>query len=118
MKSLLLTFLPDNALALVMMVIAIGLMIGIISRRLAFGYVGMIILYATFAPFIDSIFELLPPWLLLIIMFAFIFGIGRALLNLLFGMRATDHFVGLLMWNLFALPFRFLRYLLGTRRAR
>jgi hypothetical protein len=116
MRGLLFTLLPDDALILVIVVVAIGLMIGIFSRRVAFWYLGMVILYVLLSPFIDSLFEILPLWLVLLILGFFILSISRLILNLLFGRRATDTFVGLLMWNLFALPFRFLGHLLRMRR--
>lgn len=116
MRTLLLALLPDDALILAIIAIGIGLIIGVFSRRAAFGYVGMIVLYALLAPFIDALFDILPLWLVLLILTIFLLGIARAGLNMLFGRRATDTFVGLLMWNFFALPFRFLGYLLGIRR--
>lgn len=116
MRGLLFAFLPDNALILVLMVIGIGLMIGFFSRRLAFGYLGIVILYVMLSPFLDSLFESLPLWVVLLLLGFFFLTISRAVLNALFGRRATDHFVGLLMWHLFALPFRFIAYLFRIRR--
>lgn len=116
MKGLLFMLLPDDALILVIIVISIGLIVGIFSKKVAFGYVGMIVVFAMLSPFIDALFDILPLWLVLLILTIFLFGIARAGLNMLFGRRATDTFIGLLMWNFFALPFRFLGYLLGIRR--
>ena len=114
--SMLFALLPDNALVLVIMAIGIGLIIGIFSRKAAFGYMGMIILYALLSPFIDSLFDILPLWLVLLLLVVFILGILRVGLNIFFGKRSTDYFVGLFMWNLFVLPFRFIGHLFGVRR--
>jgi hypothetical protein len=116
--SILLALLPDNALVLVIMIAAFGLIIGVINRAIAFRIVGMIVLYAMLSPFISSLFDYLPPWLVTVLEIAFILSIARWILSALFGRRSTDHFVGILMWNLFAFPFRFLGYLFGARRAR
>jgi len=117
-NGLLFALLPDNALILVIMGIGFALIIGVVNRRMAFQFVGIIILYLMLAPFIESIFGQLPPWLMTIIEIAFILSIARWILSALFGRRSTDHFVAILMWNLFAFLFRFLGYLFGTRRVR
>jgi hypothetical protein len=78
--------------------------------------VGVIILIAMLMPFIDSLFDSMPLWILVLLMIVFIFSLFRGLLNILFGKGATDNFVGHIMYGLFTLPFRCIRTLISRRR--
>ena len=110
MTSLLFAFMPDHMFFLVIMAVGIGLMIGLVSKSTAFGIIASIVLYLLLSPCIGAILDLLPLWLLLLLMVFF------ALMGALFGRRATGHFMGHLMWFVFTLPFRMLGYVFGGRR--
>jgi hypothetical protein len=116
MTSLLLTFIPDQALILVIVAVGIGLMIGLVSRSAAFGIISFIVLYLLISPFIGALLDILPLWLLFLLMVFFVLSIGRTVLSSLFGRRATGHFVGHLMWFVFTLPFRIFGFVFGMRR--
>jgi hypothetical protein len=116
MGTLLLAFMPDNFLIVVLVFVGIALTLGIFSRHRAFSYVKIIVLFALLSPFLYAIFDQLPAWLLILIMIGFVFSIARVLLNALFGMGATDQFVGQVMFALFAMPFRIIGNMIRGRR--
>jgi len=116
MTSLLFAFMPDHMFFLVIMAVGIGLMIGLVSKSTAFGIIASIVLYLLLSPCIGAILDLLPLWLLLLLMVFFALSIWRTLMGALFGRRATGHFMGHLMWFVFTLPFRMLGYVFGGRR--
>lgn len=106
MKELLFLLIPESALPLLIVLIGIALMLGMLSRATAFNILGLIILFALLMPFIDSIFDILPLWALLLIMIVFILSIIRGVLSIFFGKGATDQFIGMIMFALYILPFR------------
>ncbi len=116
MTALLLGFLPDNALPVLLVFAGIGLMIGLVSRRVVAGFVGSIVLFALLSPFIDSIMNSLPLWLLIALMGFFVLTLVRMVFGTLFGKGATGVFMGHLLWGIFTLPFRVVAFLFGARR--
>lgn len=115
--NLLLALIPDQALILVIAAIALGLIVGIISRQRAMTLVGSIVLMLLLGPFIEALFAALPWWLILLAFVFFVLSLLRAFSNTLLGTHATDHMVGLLgadvvryclagCFRLIALPFR------------
>ena len=106
MMSLVLAFLPDSALILVIVFVAIALIIGIVNRKAAFGIIGTIILFALLSPFVGSLLDFLPLWLLIILMGIFFLSIGRLVLTRLFGKGVANIFLGNLVWAIVSFPFR------------
>jgi len=109
-------WLPQEAYPALIVLLAVGLIVGLITRQRAFALLGLIILLALLKPFISALFHSLPWSIALLLIIFFFFGITRAALNLLFGRRATDHFVGECMFAFFSLPFRMVAYLFRPRR--
>ncbi|MBE0427247.1 MAG: hypothetical protein IBX72_11470 [Nitrospirae bacterium] len=117
MRTLLLAFLLDGFLPVLLIFVGLGLIFGIISRQRAINLVGIIVLFALLCPFVYALFDHLSLWLLLLITAGFIVCIGRVVLNAFFGKGATDHFVGQVMFAMFALPFRLLGAFFRRRRS-
>lgn len=116
MGTLLLSFLPDQAMILVIIAAAFGLMVGIVSRRALAGVIMFVVLSAILGPFIDAIMDTLPLWFLIVLMGFFILFIIQTLTKSLFGKGASDNFMGHMLWALFSAPFRIIGYLVGIRR--
>ena len=116
MSSLLLAFLPVSLIPLLMVCTGLALVLGIISRRAAFGFIGFLLLIVIFTPFVEALFNSLPLWLILVFMVGLVFSLFTGVLRTVFGRGATDHFVGQLMYAVFTMPFRFIGYLIGRRR--
>ena len=116
MKTLLWTFMPDGMLPVILVFTGLALILGIVSRKAAFSFVGLIILLALFTPFIESIFDSLPLWLTVLFMAAFLICIIKAVMHAIFGKAATAEFMGHLMYDVFLLPFRLVGHLLRRRR--
>lgn len=116
MSTLFLALLPDNFLIIVLVIIGIALIFGILTRQRAFNLVGIVVIIALLSPFVYALFDNLPLWLLILLMFALILGMLRVMLNVLFGKGATDQFIGQTMFAVFALPFRLLGALFRRRR--
>lgn len=96
MNSILWSLVPDSALPLVIVLLALGLIVGLIKPRAAFSIIGFFVLSILMAPLFDAIFSMLPWWLTLLIGVGFAVAIARALIGLLLGRHATDHMVGIL----------------------
>lgn len=101
-----------------MLVIAIGLITGIINRSRAFSGIGIIVLGALFWPFFQSFYKNLPFWLNVVIFIFISLALVRGFLTLLFGRGSTDHFLGEWLFTISLLPFRLAGYLFKslTRR--
>ena len=118
----LLTLLPDQAMVLVIMLIGLALMCGIASARRAFRMIGSIILFLLLSPFIGTLVDALPGWLLLGLIFVLGMSLLRAVSNFVIGRGATNEMVGNLAADLvrfglrsvffvLTLPFRALGWL-------
>ncbi len=119
----LLAWLPNEFMVLGIALIGLGLMVGLITGRRAASLLGFIFLLMISGPFIDvlldTLFDLAPWWLLLLIGILLLFALLGALSRMLIGRRAADHMVGTLAadvvrfgfrmaFGLVALPFRLL----------
>lgn len=116
MKGLLFTLMPDGILPVVLVFLGLALILGIVSRKSAFNFVGIIILFALLSPFVVSLFDSFPTWLVLLVFGVVLLSLARGVLSSLFGKGATDQFVGQVMYAVFALPFRLLGNLFRRRR--
>lgn len=92
--KLLWLLLPDEFLILVIAAIALAVIIGLIRLRAALGILGALVLGIIFTPFIAALFENLPPWVSVAVLFVFGLAICRAALELFIGKGASDHAVG------------------------
>jgi cellulose synthase/poly-beta-1,6-N-acetylglucosamine synthase-like glycosyltransferase len=115
MNSILWSLVPDSALPLVIVGVALALIVGVIKRRAAFSIIGFFVLSILLSPLFEVIFSMLPWWLTLLIGVGFAVAIARALMALVLGRRATDHMVGILaadavrgLFRAVFLPFRLL----------
>ncbi len=118
MKGLLWAFMPDGVLPVLIVFTGLALILGIVTRKAAFSFVGILILLALFTPFIESLFDSLPWWVSLLFMAAFVICIIKAVMHAIFGRAATAEFMGHLMYDIFLLPFRLLGNLIIRRRGR
>jgi hypothetical protein len=110
--------LPDEAMILVIAGIGLALILGLINRKAAMGIMGTIILSLLLAPFLDSLFQLLPLWLLLLILFAVGISLFRGIASLFLGDRAASHMIGILaadcikfFFRMLFFPFRFVYWI-------
>jgi len=115
MLAFLLSILPESFWILIIAFAGIGLMLGIISRQVAFGIIGIIILRALLMPFVDSLFDALPLWVLILLMIGFWFWLIRWGFSLLLGKRTADHFVAMILHDIFLLPFKLIKFLVRRR---
>lgn len=115
MTTLLLSLLPVSLFPVLISLTGLALILGIVTRKTAFGFIGVLLLLVLFTPFVDALFSSLPLWLIFIVLAGLAFSLFRGMLGAMFGRGATDHFVGQLMYGVFTLPFRFIGYLIGRR---
>jgi hypothetical protein len=107
-----LAFVPDEALALFIVLISLALITGIMNARRAFGLIGGIILFLILSPFIGSLVDALPGWLLLGLVLVLGLSMLRAVSNFLIGRGATNEMVGSLAADLVRLGFRVIFFVL------
>jgi hypothetical protein len=107
-----LALVPDQALVLVIVLIGLALMCGMINARRAFGLIGGIILFLILSPFIGSLVDALPGWLLLGLVLVLGLSMLRAVSNFLIGRGATNEMVGSLAADLVRLGFRAIFFVL------
>jgi hypothetical protein len=104
MRLLFWTFLPDEALVLVIMAAGFALMLGF--RRAAAGLLGTVVLFALLGPIIEGLVAgRSPGWQFLIIVLVGLVLL-RAVILLLLGRQTASHLAALLLHDLILLPFR------------
>ena len=104
--SWILALVPDEAIVLIIVLIGFALMCGFISGRRASGVIGGIVLLLILSPFIASLLDALPAWLLLGLLIAFGMSLLRAVSNFVIGRGATNEMVGTLAADVVRLCFR------------
>ena len=119
----LLAWLPNEFMVLGIVLIGFGLMVGWLTLRRAAALLGFVFLLMATGPLVDSLldtlFDLAPWWLLLLLGILLAFLLLGALSRLLIGRRAADHMVGTLaadsvrfgfriVFGLMVFPFRLL----------
>jgi hypothetical protein len=102
------TFLPDEALPLLIVGVGLALMLGLISGRAALGLLGLLLLFPLLTPLVEALLGELPPWISLVILALIALAILRGLAALLLGARAADTMVGNLAADLVRLVVRLL----------
>ncbi len=91
MQDLAWILLPDQAIALVLVLAGVAFMLGF--RRFAGGLVATVLAIAVLGPFAESVFSQLPAWISLLVLLFFALAILRGLMSLVLGERATGHVV-------------------------
>ena len=92
--GILLSFLPDEAIPLLFVGTGIALTIGLVSRRAAFGFLGMLILWLLLSPFIPAVMDLLPRWVLGLLLLVVGISVLRAVSALFIGQHASNVMTG------------------------
>jgi hypothetical protein len=106
MINALLFLVPEQAWVLVLVVAGILMILGF--HKMAWTLVGSIILLALLSPFIDALIDVLPLWLITILIVIFSISFFR----LIFGRRIADNVISYLIYDLIRAPFRFIFWLL------
>lgn len=82
-------------------------------RKAALSLVGAVVLMALLSPFIDALVDVLPTWILIIMMILFF----MSLLRFILGERVADHLIAHLLYDVILIPFRFIGWVFrGSRR--
>lgn len=87
-----------------LLLLAAGFMMIFGFRKAALSLVGSVLLLAFFSPFIDALFDLLPTWILVVLMIFFV----MSLLRFILGERVADHLIAHLIYDIILMPFRFI----------
>ena len=115
-------FLPDEALPLLIVGVALALIIGLLTGRAALIILGLLILIPILTPFVEALLGAMPAWIALVILVIVAIWILRGLATLFLGSsRAADHMVAsvaadvvrLIVVCLF-LPFRMVGWIFRT----
>jgi hypothetical protein len=117
----LVAFLPDSMMVIVIMIIGICLIVGAVSRRKAIQWLRYVVLLAVTAPFYDIIINLLPFWLLVVLLVIGAWMLFRFIAETLLGRESAAYMIGILaavaargVFRLFlvaaAMPLRLLLY--------
>lgn len=114
-------FLPAGAEILVILGVGVLMMVGVLSRRRGFGIIGVLALFLLAEPFIFALFNALPLWLCLLVVFAVGYVLLKKVLNVILGKEGAGHVLGHGFLWLLGLPFRviwgLLRLLMGSGRS-
>lgn len=115
MNRLLWGLLPDEAFPLLVLGIGLAVMLGLLTRRIWAVLVGLVIAPILLAPFVSSVIDGLPAWLLLVGLLVVAWLLLRGLLELVLGREAAGHVLGELVirtvsgiFSVILLPFRLL----------
>jgi hypothetical protein len=100
---------PEEAMILVPVGLGFLVMLGLISGGRAAGLLLLFVLLMALAPFVESLMDTLPLWLLLLMLAVFGFSMLRAAASLTLGRGVADNFLGMLVFAVFMAPFRMLR---------
>jgi hypothetical protein len=112
--------LPDEALPLVLVIAAFGVMFGLMRGRSFLGLVALIVFLPVLGLLLEQVLGALPPWVALLVLVAAGLSTVRALASLVLGARAADHMVGILAADVvrLALVGMFIPFRLLARAAR
>ena len=113
-------FLPDEVLILIPLGLGILVMLKILSVGRAMGMLFVLIAIIASMPFVASIFDFLPVWVLLLLLIFFGYSLVKTLTGAAFGRGVRDHFFGNILYGIFLIPFRIMRWVFLTifRRVR
>lgn len=105
MIAFLVSLLPDSYLPLIIVGGGLAIILGIVSARAFLGFLGLLLLFVILAPFVESLMNTLPIWILLLICIWFAFFVLRTILTFLLGEHGSGTFMGHLFYDLVRLPF-------------
>jgi hypothetical protein len=88
--------LPDSAIPVLIVGVALLLIVGVLSRGRAIGIIGALLAYLIFAPFVGLLLAMFPWWVSPLLLVVFVMSVLRAASDLLLGERASGHMVGIL----------------------
>lgn len=89
-------FLPDEALPLLVVGVAIALILGLLAGRTALSILGLLILIPILTPFVEALFGAMPAWISVVVLVIIGLSILRGIAALFIGRRAADTMVGTL----------------------
>jgi hypothetical protein len=108
-------FIPECLFILVLVASGFALILGVIDRKTAGKVIGTVLLLAILGPFLDSAFELLPTWVLLLLTGLFLISIFNWVVSSIFGRHTASHLWALLLHDFILMPFRLIGALLRRR---
>jgi len=118
--SRLLWFMPDELLVVVVILAAIGLIVGVRRDRVG-GLLASIVLLLLIGPFVEALFVSLPLWVSLVVLLLMGLALVRWFLEMTLGKEAAGHVLGTFVvkgiggtLRLALLPLRGALWLLGT----
>jgi hypothetical protein len=103
---------PEEAYILIIVGAGFALTLGFINISSAISIVVTICLIALLSPFIGSLMDLLPGWVLILILLCFVMSFVKAIL----GRRVVDGVLSLLIFEMIMLPFRIFSRLFRINR--
>ena len=106
--SLLWTFLPDEALPLLIAGVGLAMLLGLLRGRAALGLLALLFLAPVMGAVVEALLAQLPPWLAWMLLAGLGLALLRGLAALLLGPRAADTMVGSLAADLVRLAVRML----------
>lgn len=83
--------LPDSCLPVLVVLVALGMIVGIVRRRSAASILGTILLVLLVGPFIEALFTSLPLWITLAVLFVMGVTLLRVVLEKLLGEHAAGY---------------------------
>lgn len=107
--GVLLSFLPERALPLLLVVGGLAMILGLLSPKSLLAFVAIFVLFDLLSPFIEQFIGGLSPWWQILILGFLALAILRGIFGLLLGGRAGDALVARLAYDLLRLPFRMVR---------
>ncbi|MBF0231791.1 MAG: hypothetical protein HQK65_01960 [Desulfamplus sp.] len=110
----LLMIIPQEAYILVIIGAGFAVMLRLINFSGAVTIVSTICLLAVFAPFMDSIVDVMPNWALLLLLLCS----GMAVFKTIFGRRVAENVMSALLIELLLFPFRLFCKVIGLNRNR
>ena len=110
----LLAFLPEEFLILIPIGIGFLVMFRILSLARAVSLLATICVFIALFPFLESLLDTFPFWVLVLLMFFIIYSMFQSLCRLVLGKGVADHFIGRLVFAGFVLPFRIIGWILRT----
>jgi hypothetical protein len=106
--SVLWTFLPDEALPLLIVGIGLAIILGLLRGRAALGLLVLLLLAPVLGAVVEPLLAQLPPWVTVLLLAFVGLAILRRLAALFLGPRAADTMVGALAADVVRLAVRLL----------
>jgi len=116
----LLALLPDEVLYLIPFGLGFLVMLRLLSLGRALGILLAFAAIIALLPFVSSLLDRLPLWLLILVVIFFGYSLLRALTGVALGKGVSDQFFGMILHDVFLMPFRIVRWIFQMifRRAR